>query len=155
MTIAENKEWWWQTGAWKAPAARSYDILNCPACVRYSHELAKVPPGDDGMKKAIASRTDLFQWLNETAYAVACRQAVPPAVAAVIAEEIQRRGRAELGGQHIYVGNTDRAELSARNREIAGLFNGRNATDLALRYHLSVAHVRRIVAAARRPAKTK
>lgn len=49
------------------------------------------------------------------------------------------------GGESIYIHKADRVALSARDRKICKEFNGRNYSDLAQTYNLSVSQIRSIL----------
>jgi len=61
---------------------------------------------------------------------------------------------ARLGGQRLYIPLTERLAVAARNRAIREEFNGRNLTDLAIKYDLTPRWIRIIVAGGAGPERT-
>ena len=60
---------------------------------------------------------------------------------------------AARGGESIYIHKADRVALSARDRKISREFTGRNYSDLAQTYNLSVSQIRSILNEARKKSR--
>lgn len=63
----------------------------------------------------------------------------------IIGMEAYLRLVEQFAGDAIYLPSAESVAREARNREIRGLFNGRNYAELARHYGLTVAWVRQIV----------
>lgn len=77
------------------------------------------------------------------------RHGVPAPRAAQIAADTTEEFRREWGGMEVYIPKGLHARVERRNREILARYDGANARELCREHNISLAQLRRILAAAR------
>lgn len=92
-----------------------------------------------------AAYPELLADLAARAEALLCSEGLPEAQARGLAFKLAESVREHWGGQLIYVPVGTGFDISERDREIWGKFNGHNQDALAREYEVTVVHIYRIV----------